>query len=71
MKLKSSLIVLLLALNHTPAWATDACPALLKHTFLRLQDDVAQPLCQYQGKVLLEVVEQMTVDPVQNQSPVL
>lgn len=55
MNFKSSLIVLLLALNHTPAWATDACPALLKHTFPRLQDDVAQPLCQYQGKVLLVV----------------
>jgi glutathione peroxidase len=34
---------------------TAACPALLQHTFKRLQDDVPQPLCQYVGKVLLIV----------------
>jgi glutathione peroxidase len=40
-----------------PAWAQApaACPALLSHTFPRLQDDVPQPLCQYAGKVLLVV----------------
>jgi glutathione peroxidase len=32
-----------------------ACPALLQHTFARLQDDKPQPLCQYAGKVLLIV----------------
>ncbi len=31
------------------------CPALLKHSFPRLQDDQPQPLCQYAGKVLLVV----------------
>ena len=37
-----------------PATAQD-CPALLAHTFPRLQDDAPQPLCQYKGKVLLVV----------------
>ena len=32
-----------------------ACPALLQHTFPRLQDEKPQSLCQYQGKVLLVV----------------
>ncbi len=32
-----------------------SCPALLRHTFPRLQDDAPQPLCQYAGKVLLVV----------------
>ncbi len=41
-------------------WAVQAqpaagCPALLQHTFARLQDDKPQPLCQYAGKVLLVV----------------
>ncbi|MCF8198106.1 MAG: glutathione peroxidase [Sulfuritalea sp.] len=31
------------------------CPPLLNHSFPRLQDGVAQPLCQYQGKVILVV----------------
>jgi glutathione peroxidase len=31
------------------------CPALLQHTFLRLQDEKPQSLCQYAGKVLLIV----------------
>lgn len=31
------------------------CPALLQHTFARLQDEKPQSLCQYQGKVLLVV----------------
>ena len=35
--------------------AAAACPALLQHTFPRLQDDKPQPLCQYAGKVLLVV----------------
>lgn len=32
-----------------------ACPAMLQHTFLRLQDEKPQELCQYAGKVLLVV----------------
>ena len=37
------------------ATADAACPALLRHTFPRLQDEKPQSLCQYQGKVLLVV----------------
>jgi glutathione peroxidase len=32
-----------------------ACPAILQHTFPRLQDDAPQNLCQYTGKVILVV----------------
>lgn len=32
-----------------------ACPAVLRHTFPRLQDEKPQDLCQYRGKVLLVV----------------
>jgi glutathione peroxidase len=32
-----------------------ACPAILQHTFPRLQDEKPQPLCQYAGKVILVV----------------
>ena len=32
-----------------------ACPAILQHTFLRLQDEKPQALCQYAGKVVLVV----------------
>ena len=32
-----------------------ACPALLQQTYLRLQDEKPQSLCQYAGKVLLVV----------------
>ena len=42
----------------TPAPAAGAaasCPMLLRHTFPRLQDEKPQPLCQYNGKVLLVV----------------
>lgn len=35
--------------------AAAACPALLRHTFPRLQDEKPQSLCQYRGKVLLVV----------------
>ncbi|MFZ9138742.1 MAG: glutathione peroxidase [Hylemonella sp.] len=34
---------------------TQACPPLLKHTLLRLQDEKPQSLCQYSGKVILAV----------------
>ena len=39
------------ALTKSPA----ACPALLKHSFKRLQDEAPQDLCQYAGKVVLVV----------------
>jgi glutathione peroxidase len=32
-----------------------SCPAVLKHSFKRLQDDAPQDLCQYAGKVVLVV----------------
>jgi glutathione peroxidase len=32
-----------------------ACPALLQHSFDRLQDEKPQSLCQYSGKVILVV----------------
>jgi glutathione peroxidase len=35
--------------------AAASCPALLKQTFKRLQDDAPQDLCQYAGKVVLVV----------------
>lgn len=35
--------------------ALSGCPAVLRHTFPRLQDDSPQSLCQYQGKVILVV----------------
>ncbi len=38
-----------------PGTANERCPALLQHTFDRLQDEKPQPLCQYAGKVLLVV----------------
>jgi len=41
---------------QTPAPAADAaCPAILQHTFARLQDEKPQSLCQYTGKVVLVV----------------
>ncbi|CUI06401.1 glutathione peroxidase [Massilia antarctica] len=38
-----------------PAVPAASCPALLKHSFKRLQDDAPQDLCQYAGKVVLVV----------------
>ncbi len=35
--------------------AAAACPALLQHSFPRLQDEKPQALCQYAGRVLLVV----------------
>ena len=40
------------------AQAADAppgCPATLQHSFLRLQDEKPQSLCQYAGRVVLVV----------------
>jgi glutathione peroxidase len=44
----------------SPSWAqlgatVAACPALLQHSFPRLQDGKAQSLCQFSGRVLLVV----------------
>ena len=39
----------------TAASLAPACPALLQHSFLRLQDEKPQSLCQYSGKVLVIV----------------
>jgi glutathione peroxidase len=36
-------------------YAASNCSPLLSHTFLRLQDEAPQNLCQYQGKVILVV----------------
>ncbi|MFB9246543.1 glutathione peroxidase [Massilia antarctica] len=38
-----------------PAVPAASCPALLKHSFKRLQDEAPQDLCQYAGKVVLVV----------------
>ncbi|WP_255593453.1 glutathione peroxidase [Acidovorax sp. sic0104] len=38
-----------------PGANATACPATLQHTFLRLQDEKPQSLCQYAGKVVLVV----------------
>jgi glutathione peroxidase len=35
--------------------AAASCPAVLHHTFKRLQDEAPQDLCQYSGKVVLVV----------------
>jgi glutathione peroxidase len=52
------LMVLNLMLNPSDANANPAsatCAPALSHTFLRLQDEVPQNLCQYQGKVIMIV----------------
>jgi len=38
-----------------PAASPASCPAVLHHTFKRLQDEAPQDLCQYAGKVVLVV----------------
>jgi glutathione peroxidase len=51
-------VVGVLSLNVVPIVANAAnstCPALLDHTFSKLQDGKPMPLCQYQGKVILVV----------------
>lgn len=49
----ASAIVLLAIVPQ--AWSSTVCPALLNHSFPRLQDDAPQSLCQYQGQVVLVV----------------
>jgi glutathione peroxidase len=64
LKLFKSWALLLGVLTLSSAWAqtpasndsaSAACPALLNHTFPRLQDEKPQSLCQYSGKVILVV----------------
>ena len=64
LKLLKSWALLLGVLTLSSAWAQtpaandnapSACPALLNHTFPRLQDEKPQSLCQYSGKVILVV----------------
>ena len=43
------------AQDASAAPAPASCPAVLKHTFKRLQDESPQDLCQYAGKVVLVV----------------
>ena len=54
-----SFIGVFMALNAMAQTATApsnaACPALLSHTFPRLQDEKPQSLCQFSGKVILVV----------------
>lgn len=38
-----------------PTAVAQTCPAVLDHTFARLQDDSSQNLCQYRGQVVLVV----------------
>jgi len=48
----------MLALGSASVQAAEpaaSCPALLQHSFPRLQDEKPQSLCQYSGKVLLVV----------------
>jgi glutathione peroxidase len=43
------------AAGTAAAAAPGSCPAILKQSFKRLQDDTPQDLCQYAGKVVLVV----------------
>jgi glutathione peroxidase len=47
--------LLILGVGVEAAVAAPVCSPLLSHTFLRLQDEAPQNLCQYQGKVILVV----------------
>jgi glutathione peroxidase len=49
------LVAAALAPAATIAQPAQACPPLLAHTALRLQDEAPQNLCQYAGRVLLVV----------------
>ncbi len=52
--LATTTVALLLSAAAPPA-AAQACPALLNHSYPRLQDDSPQSLCQYSGNVILVV----------------
>jgi len=43
------------AAQGVPSGTAAVCPALLRHSFDRLQDEKPQSLCQYSGKVVLVV----------------
>ncbi|HVZ47082.1 MAG TPA: glutathione peroxidase [Ramlibacter sp.] len=53
--LRSIALLLALAFCGAAAHAADTCPASLRFTFPRLQDEAPQALCQYRGKVVLVV----------------
>jgi glutathione peroxidase len=54
-RLLLSLTVFLMSALTMTETAHAACAPLLNHTFQQLQDKSPQPLCQYQGKVVLVV----------------
>ncbi|PIT75235.1 glutathione peroxidase [Limnohabitans sp. JirII-29] len=43
------------AAENTPSASGTACPRVLQHTVLRLQDEKPQALCQYAGQVVVVV----------------
>jgi len=47
--------LLIVAASISAPAAAQECPALLSHTFPKLQDESPQNLCQYKGKVVLAV----------------
>lgn len=49
------LLVAPVAMAQAGAVAATTCPAILQHSFNRLQDEAPQKLCQYAGRVLLVV----------------
>ena len=51
----AALLSMLAMLLVAPVASAQTCPALLNHTFPRLQDDKPQSLCQYSGQVVLVV----------------
>lgn len=51
----SALVLAFSLVAAVPAFAADACPAILNHRFQPLQDQKSQSLCQWQGKVVLVV----------------
>jgi len=57
--IRTCLLTVISACGATAAAAQEAtapaCPAILQHTFPRLQDEKPQALCQYAGKVVLVV----------------
>lgn len=48
-------LLAVMAASFSPSLAAQECPALLSHTFPKLQDESPQNLCQYKGKVVLAV----------------
>jgi glutathione peroxidase len=53
--LSMNIVPIVASAATTANTASGACPALLDHTFPKLQDGKPMPLCQYQGKVILVV----------------